>query len=98
MPDRAHVTSVEAIELFRANLIAFLGKSRPVLEDACDEVFRARNWLQQDRRTHWENQLRRRRKLLEEAQQAFFAARVGSLRDATSAEANAVNRAKRAYD
>ena len=31
-------------QLFRANLIAFLGKARPVLEDACDEVFRTRNW------------------------------------------------------
>jgi hypothetical protein len=98
MADRAHVTSVEAIELFRANLIAFLGKARPVLEDACDEVFRTRNWLQQDRRTHWENQLRKRRKILEETQQALFAARVGTLREATSAEVNAVNRAKRAFD
>jgi hypothetical protein len=98
MADRAHVTSVEAIELFRANLIAFLGKARPVLEDACDEVFRTRNWLQQDRRVHWENQLRKRRKILEEAQQALFAARVGTLREATSAEMNAVTRAKRAFD
>lgn len=98
MAERAHVTSVEAIELFRANLIAFLGKARPVLEDACDEVFRTRNWLQQDRRVHWENQLRKRRKILEEAQQALFAARVGTLREATSAEMNAVTRAKRAFD
>ena len=98
MSERAHVTSVEAIELFRVNLIAFLGKARPVLEDACDEVFRTRNWLQQDRRVHWENQLRKRRKMLEEAQQALFAARVGSLREATTAEMNAVNRAKRAFD
>jgi hypothetical protein len=98
MADRAHVTSVDAIELFRANLIAYLGKARPVLEDACDEVFRTRQWLQQDRRVHWENQLRRRRKILEEAEQTLFGARLGNLREPTSAEMAAVTRAKRALD
>ncbi|HWN97382.1 MAG TPA: hypothetical protein VNT99_20285, partial [Methylomirabilota bacterium] len=87
-----------AIELFRANLIAYVGKARPVLEDACDEVFRTRQWLQQDRRVHWENQLRKRRKALEEAEQALFAARLGNLREATSAEVAAVTRAKRAFN
>jgi hypothetical protein len=98
MADRANVTSVEAIELFRANLITYLTKARPVLEDGCDEVFRTRQWLQQDRRVHWENQLKRRRKILEEAEQALFSARMGNLREATSAEAAAVTRAKRALD
>jgi hypothetical protein len=98
MADRAHVTSVDAIELFRANLIAYLGKARPVLEDACDEVFRTRQWLQQDRRVHWENQLRRRRKILEEAEQTLFGARLGNLREPTSAEMAAVTRAKRALN
>ena len=98
MAERAHVTSVEAIEMFRANLIAYLGKARPVLEDACDEVFRMRQWLQHDRRVHWENQVKRRRKILEDAQQALFSARLGNLREPTSAESAAVLRAKRAFD
>lgn len=98
MADRAHVTSVDAIELFRANLIAYVGKARPVLEDACDEVFRTRQWLQHDRRVHWENQLKRRRKILEEAEQALFGARISNLREPTSAETAAVTRAKRAFD
>jgi hypothetical protein len=98
MADRAHVTSVDAIELFRANLLAYLGKARPVLEDACDEVFRTRQWLQHDRRTHWENQLKRRRKILEEAEQALFGARISNLREPTSAETAAVTRAKRALN
>ena len=98
MAERAHVSSVEAIELFRANLIAYLGKTRPVLEDACDEALRVRQWLQHDRRIHWENQLRRRRKILEEAEQSLFSARLGNLREPTSAELAAVTRAKRAFD
>jgi len=98
MAERANVTSVEAIESFRASIIAYLGKTRPVLEDACDEVFRMRQWLQHDRRVHWENQVRRRRKILEDAEQALFSARLGNLREPTSAESAAVLRAKRAFD
>src|SRR5688572_16039806 len=98
MAERAHVTSVEAIESFRASIIAYLGKARPVLEDACDEVFRTRQWLQQDRRVYWENQLKRRRKAMEEAEQALFSARLGNLREATSAEMAAVTRARRAFN
>jgi len=92
----AQVTSTEAIESFRANLIIYLSKTRPVLEDACDEVVRTRVWLQQDRRIHWENQLRKRTRDLENANQALYSARLANLREPTMAEQNAVLRAKRA--
>ena len=96
MSDRAHVTSVEAIEAFRANLLVYATKARPVLEEACDEVSRTRQWLETDRRLHWENQVRRRLKDLEQAQQALFSAGLANLREATSAEKAAVQRARRA--
>ena len=48
MADRAHVSSVDTIEAFRANLIAYLAKARPLLEDAADEVSRTRQWLAGD--------------------------------------------------
>jgi hypothetical protein len=96
MPDQAHVTSSEAIEFFRASLITYIAKARPWLEDACDEVFRTRDWLQTDRRIHWENEIRRRTRALEEAQAALFSARMSNLRDARAAETMAVERAKRA--
>lgn len=92
----AHVTSTEAIVSFRASLIVYLSKARPILEDACDEVSRTRQWLQHDRRTHWENQLRRRTRELENAQQALYGARLANLREPTQAEQSAVQRAKRA--
>ena len=98
MAERAHVTSVEAIEAFRVNLIAYLGKARPLLEDASDEVARTRQWLQSDRRVFWENQVRRRAKVLQEAQQAVFSARLSNLRETTTAEQVAVQRAKRALN
>ena len=92
----AHVTSTDAIESFRANLVVYLAKTRPLLEDACDEVIRTRQWLQQDRRMHWENQVRRRTRELDNANQALYSARLANLREVTTAEQTAVLRAKRA--
>ena len=82
----ARVTSVDAIEGFRTALISYLGKARPVLEDACDEIFRLREWIERDRRLHWEKELKRRRKLYEAAEQALFGARLGTLREGTGGE------------
>jgi len=58
MADRAQVTSVEAVELFRADLIVFLTKARSVLEEACDEVLRTRQWVQNDQRRLWEHEMK----------------------------------------
>ena len=96
MSTHANVTSVESIDLFRAALLVYLSKARPVLEDACDEVSRTRQWLQQVQRIHWENEVRKRTRLLENAQQALFSANVANLREPGMAEKNAVMRAKRA--
>ena len=68
MPDRAHVTSVDALEAFRSNLIVYLSKARPTLEEVSAEVQRMRSWLEDEQRTYWENELRRRSRALEEAQ------------------------------
>src|SRR5437867_1052968 len=98
MAERAHVTSIDAIEAFRASLIVYLSRTRPVLDDAWDEVIRLRQWLQNDRRLHWENQIRRRTKQLEEAQQALFSANLANLREPTAQERSAVVRAKHALE
>ena len=98
MTERAHVTSVDALESFRANLIVYLGKARPTLDEIGAEVLRTRLWIENDRRTFWEAQVRRRLKALEQAQQALFSARVSNLRQETSAELMALQRAKRALE
>ena len=43
MSEKAHVTSTEAIEAFRARLVIYASKARPLVEDTCDEVFRLRS-------------------------------------------------------
>src|SRR5260221_4329276 len=98
MPENANVTSTEAIESFRASLIAYLSKMRPILEDGADEVSRTRQWLQMDRRIHWENQVRRRAKIHEQAQQAGFNAPPSNLRETTTAGQHAVLRTQRSPD
>jgi hypothetical protein len=96
MPERAQVTSIDAIEAFRAGIVNYIGKSRPVLEDAIDDVLRTRDWLEQDQRAHWENQLKRRRRAVEEAEQAVFSARISNLREVSTAETQALIKARRA--
>jgi hypothetical protein len=98
MPQRAHVTSVDALESFRASLIVYVSQARSALEEISGEVVRTRLWLENDQRTCWENQLRRRRRDLDEAQQALFSSRISNLRHESALEQMAVHRAKRAVD
>src|ERR1041384_1147514 len=98
MAEKAHVTSVAALEAFRSSLILYVSKARPTLEEVSADVLRTRLWLQNDQRIHWESQLRRRLKQLEEAQQALSSARMAHLRTETTAEQMAVRKAKYAVD
>ena len=95
MPEQARVTSLEALESFRSHLIVYLSQVRPVLEEVTAGVVRTRGWLENDQRIHFENQIRSRSKALQEAQQALFSARLGSLKHETSAEYLLVQKAKR---
>jgi hypothetical protein len=98
MAPHAHVSSVEAIEAFRASLIVYLSQARPVLEEVGSEVLRTRFWLEHEARAHWEREIRRRTERLHEAEQALFGARLSGLREAPSAEQLAVRRAKVAVE
>ena len=96
MAEQAQVTSVEAIEAFRGNLILFSSKVRPVLEEVSDEVMRLQFWLQNDQRRYWEVELRKRGLKLEEAKQELFNVALSQLQQATALQHMAVQRAQRA--
>jgi hypothetical protein len=98
MAERAHVSSVDALDVFRARLIVYVSQARPVLEEVSSDVLRTRLWLENEQRTYWENQARRRTKELEQAQQALFSAKLGTLRQESAAEQMAYHRARRALD
>lgn len=98
MGQQARVTSVEALEAFRSHLIVYVSQARPALEEVGVDVLRARLWLENDQQLHWQREIVRRRKVLDEAQQALFGAKLGQLRMEHSAEQLAVHRARRALD
>jgi hypothetical protein len=95
MPERAQVTSLEAIEAFRSRLIIFREKAGRVLDEVADEVLRTRVWLQSDRVTFWEGQIRKRQKELEMRQQELFSAQLSGMRDASFVQQQAVQKARR---
>lgn len=100
MPERtqAQVTSLDALDAFRSHLIVYLSKARPALEEVTADVMRARLWLENEQRTYWENQVRRRHKELEQAQEALFSSKISNLQKETAAEQQAFHRARRALD
>ncbi len=98
MPQRANVSSFEAVKTFRSNLIGYMTKARPALEEVSGEVVRTRLWLQGEQRTRWEGELRRRARKLEDAKAAVFSAKMSNIRVASGTEQMALTKAKRAYD
>lgn len=94
MAQQAKITSVEAIEAFRASLILYLNKVRPTLEEVGADVSRVRSWLQHDQRRHWDNQLRIRKRRLEEAQAELFNAKISLNQQSTQLPHMAVQRAQ----
>ena len=98
MPQQAHITSVDALESFRSSLVVYVSKARPTIEEVSAEVVRTRVWLQNEQRMKWETEVRRRAKLLEQAQAALFSARISNIKKETSAEQLAFHRAKRSLE
>ena len=96
MADRAQVTSFEAVNSFRADLIVFLSRARAVLEEASDDVLRTRLWVQNDQRRLWEGETRVRGRKLEEARAELFNARLSQFQESTALQLMAVQRAERA--
>src|SRR5437868_2084541 len=94
MAQQAKVTSVEAIEAFRANLIVYLSKARPALEEVTSEVARTRQWLTHDQRRFWQQELKQRHKKLERLQAELFGAMMSKLTDVSAAQQLAVRRAQ----
>ena len=96
MAETAQITSVAALEAFRAKLIVYLGQARPALEEVSGEVARTRQWLLDDRGRYWEGELRRRNRRLEEAREELFSAKLSSLQESSPMHHLAVQRAQRA--
>lgn len=96
MPDRAKITSLEALEEFRSTLIVYLERASRAVGEIEDEVASTRRWLDHDRRTHWAEQLRRRTAELDRRQQELFSARMSTIQTDTRVEQMALQKARHA--
>ena len=98
MSERAQITSIEAVEDFRAKLIVYQVSVRAALEEISSEMLRMRQWIETDRRNYWEQQIKIRNRKLEEARQAVFSSRLSNLREVSGAEQLAERKAKYALE
>jgi hypothetical protein len=98
MADRAQITSFEAIEAFRSDLINYLSKARPALEEVSNEVLRAKQWLQNDQRRLWEGEMKARSKKLERAKSELFSVSMSKIQEVSAAQQLLVQRAKQAVE
>lgn len=98
MADRAQITSLEAIEAFRSDLIVYLSKARPALEEVSNEVLRAKQWLQNDQRRLWEGEMKTRGKKLERAQAELFSVSMSRFQEISAAQQLIVQRCKQAVE
>jgi hypothetical protein len=96
MPERANVSSLEAMETFRARLIVYREKAGRVLDEINDQVIRTRVWLEKDCPARWQGELRRLQRELEQRQQELFSAQISNLQDASAVQHMAVQKARRA--
>ena len=96
MADQARITSVDAIEDFRASLVVFSSKAKQAIDTAQDAVKKTRAWLQTEQPAFWAGQIKQRQKKLDQAQQELMSARFSEFVDSPTMQQAAVRKA-RAY-
>jgi DNA repair exonuclease SbcCD ATPase subunit len=98
MATEAKVTSIEALEVFRASIIIFLTKAHQSLDLVTDEIRRMRSWIQEEQRTYWEGEVRRRSKVLAQAEQELLSAKMVKLLDNLQRQQAIVHKARHALE
>lgn len=97
MNQGANVSSVEAIDGFRAEMIECMTKVLRALDDVSDRAKRTKLWLENDRLPFWQQEIRKRARRLEQAQQELYQARLSQGRD-LSLQQMLVRKATRAME
>ncbi len=98
MSTQAKVTSIDALDAFRAALVIFVTKARTAVDNVRDKVKRTRNWLQHDQRMHWEGEIRRRQRKLDQAKQELYSARLTKMTETITMREAVVRKTKAAVD
>ena len=95
MSDQVKISSIDALEVFRADLIQYISKARVALEDMEGDVRRTQTWLDTDRTQHWAGQLKLSMKKLHQAEQELYSANLTSPQASNAFQKMAVLKAKR---
>ena len=98
MSAQARVTSVDALDAFRASLVIFVTKAREAVDTVRDRVRRTRNWLQHEQRIQWEGEIRRRQRALDQAVQELYSVRLTKMTGAIAIREAVVRKAKGAIE
>lgn len=92
----ARVRSLEALTSWRSSLIVFQTKARRGVAQILDETKRMRQWLETVQRPHWEMEIKKRSRKLDQANQELITARFSTLRATLMVQEQAVRKAKAA--
>ncbi len=98
MSTQVRITSTDALDAFRASLIIFVTKAREAVDTSRDRVRRTRNWLQHEQRIHWEGEIRKRQRHLDQVVQELYSARLTQLTGAIAIREAVVRKAKSAVE
>ena len=98
MSDQVKISSIDALEAFRSDLIQYIAKARVALEDMEGDVRRTQTWLDTDRAQHWGGQIKLWTKNLHQAEQELYSANLTSPQAANAFQKMAVLKAKRKLD
>src|ERR1051325_7567904 len=94
MPQPAQVTSIEAVDGFKASLVVYVEKAGRLLDEVSAAIVRTRIWLETDRLIHGKNQVRRRTRELAQADQELLTARLSGMPAAVKARRMAAENAR----
>jgi hypothetical protein len=98
MSNQARVSSIDALEVFRAELIHYTEKARVALDDMTSEARRTRTWLDVERTQYWAAQLKKLTKQLEQAEAELYSANLTSPLASNALQKMAVVRVRRKLD
>ena len=95
MSDQAKISSIDALEAFRADLVQYISKARVALEDMEGDVRRTQAWLDTDRTQHWAGQIKQWTKKLHQAEQELYSANLTNPQASNAFQKMAVVKARR---
>lgn len=95
MSDQVKISSIDALEAFRADLVQYIAKARVALEDMEGDVRRTQTWLDTDRAQHWTGQVKLWTKNLQQAEQELYSANLTNPQASNAFQKMAVLKARR---